>query len=404
MRVLSTFSGMGGFDEGLEAAGFDIIGAVDGSKFVIPNYERNFPDTPIYHGDVRDLLDSDWEEKDGSFPINDIDVLAGGPPCQGVSQIGPRDLDDDRNDLFEVFINLAKEYQPKLVLMENVPNIHKLSDGHYHKKVIDGLQNNGYSNVTRVNLHSEDYGIPQTRERAFYFGTRDDLTLEYELGQLVEALALDKEVEKTVSVWEAIGDLPAEVVESDKTMPYPDCPNPTDYQREMRRDYDGNIYSIEDKFERSVRDVDPDLLHNHHTKGIGDKRLKRIQHLNPGDNANEIPDELWDGARAEKYRRLSIDEPSHTLLAQMHRDLSEWVHPKEDRWISVREAMRLQSFHDGFVLGVSEWRMLQQIGNSVPPLLGKVVGDIANEVLQHSRGEDITDSTKIKVQSTLEGY
>lgn len=395
---------MGGLDDGLEAAGFDIVGAVDGSKFVIPNYERNFPDTPIYHGDVRDLLDADWEDKEGSFSVGDIDVLAGGPPCQGVSQIGPRDLDDERNDLFEVFIALAEKFEPRLVLMENVPNIHKLSDGHYHNKVIEGFQKNGYSNITRVNLHADDYGIPQERERAFYFGTRDDLTLEYEIGQLVESLAVSKRSEKTVSVWEAISDLPENVVESDETMPYPDCPNPSDYQREMRRDYDGEIYTIEDKFQRSVQNVDADLLHNHHTKGITEKRLKRIRHLSPGGNAHEIPDELWNGARPEKYRRLPIDRPSHTLLAQMHRDLSEWVHPKEDRWISVREAMRLQSFHDGFVLGVSEWRMLQQIGNSVPPILAKVVGGIADSVLRHADGESVINRDDIDVQATLESY
>lgn len=395
---------MGGLDEGLEAAGFDILGAVDGSKFVIPNYERNFPNTPIYHGDVRDLLDDEWADKDGSYPIEDVDMLAGGPPCQGVSQIGPRDIEDERNDLFEVFVQLAAKYEPKLILMENVPNIHKLSDGHYHNEVMEGFQKNGYSNITRINLHSEDYGIPQTRERAFYFGTRDDYTLEYELGQLVKALAEKKQSDHVVTVWEAINDLPPDVVESDKTMPYPDCDDPSDYQREMRRDYDGDIYSIEDKFQRSIRDVDPDLLHNHHTKGITEKRLKRIRCLDAGDNADAIPDELWDGARPEKYRRLSLDAPSHTLLAQMHRDLSEWVHPKEDRWITVREAMRLQSFHDGFVLGVSEWRMLQQIGNSVPPLLAKVVGEIADAVIRHAEGEKVIDENEVEVQATLGNY
>jgi len=404
MRVLSVFSGMGGLDEGLEAAGFDVVGAVDASKFVGPNYERNFPDTPFYHGGVRDLLDDDWDEKEGSFPVGDIDLLAGGPPCQGVSQIGPRDLDDDRNDLFEVFVNLAATYRPKCILMENVPNIHKLSDGHYHKEVMEGFQSNGYSNIIKINLHADDYGIPQSRERAFYFATRDDFAMEYELGQLVTALAESKEVEETVSVWEAISDLPAEVVESDETMSYPACPDPSDYQREMRRDYDGETYSIEDKFERSIGDYDEDLLYNHHTKGITEKRLKRIRHLDPGDNADEIPDELWDGARPEKYRRLPLSEPTHTLLAQMHRDLSEWVHPKEDRWISVREAMRLQSFHDGFTLGVSEWRMLQQIGNSVPPLLGKVVGEIAETVIWHAEGEDVINEGEVNVQATLQNY
>ena len=391
MNVLSTFSGMGGLDEGLGAAGFDIVGAVDGSKFVIPNYKRNFPETPIYHGDVRHLLEHDWMDREGSFEIGEIGVLAGGPPCQGVSQIGPRDLDDKRNDLFEVFVKVAAKYKPKLVLMENVPNIHKLSDGHYHEELTRGFQENGYSNITRINLHADDYGVPQNRERAFYFGIRDDLTLDYELSQMVRVLADRQKVDRTVGVWDAISDLPADVVESDQTMPYPSCDEPTDYQREMRRDYSGDIYSVDEKFERSIRNSDPELLHNHHTKGITDKRLERIEYLGPGDNADKIPDHLWNGVRPGKYRRLPLNEPSHTLLAQMHRDLSEWVHPKEDRWITVREAMRLQSFHDGFILGVSEFRMLQQIGDSVPPLLGKAVGEIAISVIQNAEGEKVMD-------------
>lgn len=395
---------MGGLCEGLRRAGFDITGAVDKSKFVVPNYRMNFPQTSLYHGDVRDLLKSDWGGREGSFSLDDIDLVSGGPPCQGVSQIGPRDLDDVRNDLFEVFVDTVAGTQPKAVLMENVPNIHRLRGGHFHKEVIEGFQQNGYSNVVRHNLCSENYGLPQTRERAFYFATRDDVSLDYELGRLVEAVARNTATTEAINTWEAISDLPAEVVESEETMPYPDCSVPSDYQREMRLDFDGQIYSMDDKNARGIADHDSSRLYNHHTKDITEKRLERIRHLGPGDNAHSIPDELWNGARPEKYRRLPIDRPSHTLLAQMHRDLSEWVHPKEDRWITVREAMRLQSFHDGFVLGVSEWRQLQQIGNSVPPLLGRVAGEIIKTAIQHSEGKPVSLGADVKLQSTFESW
>jgi len=403
MRALSVFSGMGGLDDGIEQAGFDLIGAVDNSDFVAINHPVNFPSTPFYHGDARDLLSDDWKDKEESFPIEDLDLLAGGPPCQGVSQIGPRNIDDVRNDLFEVFVGLAAKYQPSAVLMENVPNIHKLHDGYFDEEVRSGLKNNGYSNVVRVTLHANDYEIPQERERAFYFATRDDLPLDYGLRQFVDAMVDSLKTEGQVSVWDSISDLPDEVVEEGETLPYPDCVDPTDYQREMRRDYDGGIYPAEMVLSRGISERDRTKLYHQHTKGITQKRIDRIRHLEPGDDGGMIPDELWDGRRW-KYRRLPFDGPSHTLTAQMHRDLAEWVHPKKelDRWITVREAMRLQSFHDGFVLKVSEYQQLKQIGNSVPPLLGRVVGRICEAMLQNA----LEGRTPIhsQVQSTLRKF
>lgn len=407
MNALSLFSGIGGLDEGLETAGYDMIGAVDSSEFVGPNYPRNFPDIPFHNGDVRNLLQDDFKNREDGFSIpNELDIIAGGPPCQGVSQIGPRDLEDVRNDLFEVFVNCVAKYQPKGVLMENVPNIHQLGGGRFDEEVIEGLKNNGYSNAVRTTLHAEEFGVPQKRERAFYFATRDDLgPLDYEIKQFAEAIADSLRVKKPVTVWEAISDLPDDVVEDTETMPYPECDDPSPYQREMRRDYDGEIYSKDEKLSRGIKDREPDFLYHHHTKGITQVRIDRIRHLEPGDDGGVIPDELWDGRRW-KYRRLPFDEPSHTLTAQMHRDLAEWVHPKKelDRWITVREAMRLQSFHDGFILGVSEYRQLEQIGNSVPPILGRVVGEISQALIENAQEGTIPDGAITGVQSTLKGF
>lgn len=394
---------MGGLDEGLETAGFNLVGAVDESEFVGTNYPINFPDVSFYNGDVRDLLKDDWDEQDGSFEIENVDLLAGGPPCQGVSQIGPRDLEDVRNDLFEVYVKLAGKVQPRAVLMENVPNIAQLNSGHFDEQVREGLKKNGYSNVVRVNFHAEEYGVPQKRERAFYFATRDDLSLDYGLEQLVRAMAEALKCDDEVSVWDAIGDLPDEVVEDGNTLPYPKCDSPTAYQREMRRDLDGEIYSAKDVLSKGISERDPEKLYHQHTKGITQPRIDRIRHLGPGDDGGVIPDDLWDGRRW-KYRRLPFDEPSHTLTAQMHRDLAEWVHPKKelDRWITVREAMRLQSFHDGFVLKVSEYQQLKQIGNSVPPLLARVVASISYSVLENAiHGKTPVEA---KLQSTLQNF
>ncbi|WP_205422747.1 DNA cytosine methyltransferase [Seongchinamella sediminis] len=107
--------------------------------------------------------------------------------------------------------------------------------------------------------------------------------------------------------------------------------------------------------------------------------------LKPGAKGDSLPNNVWNGKRPEKWRRLHPDKPAYTILAQMHRDLSEWVHPSLERWITVREAARLQSFHDGFIFKSSEWQQLKQIGNAVPPLMAHVLGDMAAHLLQELR-------------------
>ena len=115
------------------------------------------------------------------------------------------------------------------------------------------------------------------------------------------------------------------------------------------------------------------VLYNHHTKDIEERRQRIIETIKPGHRGDSLPAHLWNGTRAHKWRRLDPRRPSYTILAQMHRDLSEWIHPEYNRWITVREAARLQSFHDGFRFCGSEYQQLKQVGNAVPPLLALAV-------------------------------
>jgi DNA (cytosine-5)-methyltransferase 1 len=154
----------------------------------------------------------------------------------------------------------------------------------------------------------------------------------------------------------------------------------------MRLDRDGRWYSAEYKRQRAGGRL---RLLNHHTKEIQERRKNLIALLEPGAKADSLPKEIWNGARPEKWRRLDPDQPAYTILAQMHRDLSEWVHPRFQRWITVREAARLQSFHDGFEFKTSEWQMLKQIGNAVPPLLGRALAAAAEKALLRLDGSQV---------------
>jgi DNA (cytosine-5)-methyltransferase 1 len=133
------------------------------------------------------------------------------------------------------------------------------------------------------------------------------------------------------------------------------------------------------------KNLSEDALHNHHTKGIEARRKKIIAAIQPGARGDSLPAALWNGTRGHKWRRLDPNKPSYTILAQMHRDLSEWIHPTHNRWITVREAARLQSFHDGFVFYGSEWQQLKQVGNAVPPLLGRAIARTVSGLLKAPR-------------------
>jgi DNA (cytosine-5)-methyltransferase 1 len=139
-------------------------------------------------------------------------------------------------------------------------------------------------------------------------------------------------------------------------------------------------------------------LYNHHTKEIQERRKALIALLKPGAKGDSLPKDVWNGLRPEKWRRLPIDKPAYTILAQMHRDLSEWVHPKFERWITVREAARLQSFHDGFVFHSSEWQMLKQIGNAVPPLMARALATVASEAIS------VVDIPRVSEVAILDDY
>ncbi len=378
LTALSLFSGIGGMCEGVKKAGFEILGAVEQDSYATRNYRLNFPEIPLFAGDVAQFLNEEQPETHEQHVETyfakgqrKLDLLFGGPPCQGYSQIGPRDIGDPRNELYLEIIRLARQLQPRYIIIENVPNMLLMKGGLFRQRITDSLKSIGYDNIGLTVLNAADYGVPQTRKRVFFVAAKSDVvktSLQNALDSTAQSLK-----RSWVSVDEAIGDLPKEVAPSPAlTLEYPVLDGLSDYQREMRLDADGMFYGQVEKLNHYHR-IDNEIgLHNHHTKEIQERRLHLIGLLAPGAKADSLPKEVWDNARPEKWRRFNGKIPAHTLLAQMHRDLSEWIHPQHDRWITVREALRLQSFHDGFVLGTSEWQMLKQVGNAVPPLLGNI--------------------------------
>ena len=378
--AVSLFSGCGGFCEGIEQSGVEVRVAVELDKFACETYKHNFPRTPLFAGDIHQFLTSSTDHKE-AFRLNKVDLVFGGPPCQGFSQIGARRPDDERNELYKQYSRVVETLRPRVFLMENVPNLALMNKGHFKKLILEEFASLGYGNTVMLRISADDYGVPQTRQRVIFIGTRDEDEFPFDLESFCAQTLVKFKVQRAVSVSEAICDLPHEVVHSGEVMAYPKVHKPSEFMKDMRLDYDGPRYSMHDKRLRGLGNAKA-KLHNHHTKEIQEKRAHLISLLAPGKKADSLPKEIWDNKRPEKWRRLHPDLPSHTILAQMHRDLSEWVHPHLNRWITVREAARLQSFHDGFVFAGSEWQQLKQIGNAVPPLMGYALGKLAREVLE----------------------
>jgi DNA (cytosine-5)-methyltransferase 1 len=374
----------------MELAGFDVKVAVELDKYACDTYRANFPKTPLFAGNIHDFLPGAGAAHRKEYGLDDIDIVFGGPPCQGYSQIGPRDLLDDRNELYLQYARVVQTLSPRMFLMENVPNLLLMEKGHFRDAILSHFASVGYANTTFIKVSAVDFGVPQTRERVFFFGTRDHIELPVNLKNYAKGVLDALKVIEPVTVWEAIGDLPEKVVASGHIMPYPAAESQSVFMRMMRLDRSEGPYTETVKKRRAIGQTRI-ILHNHHTKEMQAKRAHLISFLKPGQKADSLPKEIWDGARPEKWRRLHPDLPSYTILAQMHRDLSEWVHPKLERWITVREAARLQSFHDGFVFKSSEWQMLKQIGNAVPPLLAYAAGRMALAILDAVAGKIDTE-------------
>lgn len=390
LKAVSLFSGCGGFCEGVELANFGVTCAVELDKYAALTYRHNFPKTPLYEGNITSFLNTPGEDHVKRYKLSGVDMVFGGPPCQGYSQIGTRNLDDERNHLYLEYARVVEVLRPRVFLMENVPNLLLMSKGHFRDLILATFAQLGYRNTTFLKVSAADYGVPQLRQRVFFIGTRDDLEFDLDLRTFCQSTLETIAVSRAWTVDEALSDLPDAVVHSGETMPYPTKKALSAFQKMMRLDTNHGPYTQKVKRERGIGNGKV-VLHNQHTKEIQARRAHLISLLKQGEKADSLPKEIWNGKRPEKWRRLHPSLPSYTILAQMHRDLSEWVHPHLNRWITVREAARLQSFHDGFVFVGSEWQQLKQIGNAVPPLLGYAMAQTAHAVLRYLDGQQEAD-------------
>ena len=342
MTCVDLFSGAGGLSRGFLDAGCDVVLGVDFDDAALKTFKAN-------HG-MAEAMKLDLFNHDNIDVIIDflkrrniaLDVLVGGPPCQGFSIAGPRDMNDKRNSLYLAMVKLAKRIKPKAVVLENVPGMLQTNDGIGAKRIIEDFSELGY-NMTAKILYAPEYGIPQIRKRVFFVG----LLNSREGFSFPDALLTSGEF---VTCEDAIGDLPAlEGIYGDEIQEY-ECPPQTEYQRKMRKN--------------------STHIHNHIGSIHEQKTVDLLKLIPEGKNYKSLPPEL--SARFKYHEALTryhSKKPSLTINTG-HRS---HFHYKWNRIPTVRESARLQSFPDDFIFYGSKAEQYRQVGNAVPPMLGFVV-------------------------------
>lgn len=377
-RVLDLFCGTGGFSKGFEHEGnYQVVFGIDLLKAAADTFRLNHPDALTICGDIRDVAPEKVSDR-MDLRRGEIDVIIGGPPCQGFSSIRPHrssSREDVRNSLFNEFITYVDYFRPPLFVLENVVGLATFDLGQPLELMQEGFKKLGYVTDWRI-LNAAHYGVPQKRERLILLGaepglrpsfptpshfcTLDTIGFREKQRMLIPDLFTvgAAPLRPAVTVAEAIDDLPL-VMSGETAVEYTDRPF-TSYQADRRA--------------RS------DKLTLHSSTAHSQRMLEIIQHSGP--NISSIPSHLISSGFSSCYSRLDAHEPSVTITVNfVHPASNRCIHPTLDRALTPREGARLQSFDDDFQFAGTRTQIVKQIGNAVPPMLGQVLASQVSTIL-----------------------
>ncbi len=373
MNVIDLFSGVGGFSTGFRKAGFKIILANEIDKSISESYMKNHQDTIMINDDIANIIPKLSTVK------NKIDVIIGGPPCQGFSMAGARIrenkpnefLDDPRNYLFRNYFQVVQKIEPKYFVMENVPGMLSMKEGRIVEEIekLFTDKNNfkhGRYYIYKTILNAFDYGVPQERNRFIIIGSKVKIDFEKVFKKVYSDMTKNGLIKK-YSIYDAISDLNfLESGEGSFEQPYKQKPL-TEYQK-LRRENSSKLY-------------------NHIATKHNKVALERIERLEPGDRRLDLKEGVQiKSVHSGAYGRMKWDEPAKTIITRFDTPSSGvYIHPERNRTITPREAARLQSFDDDYIFHGNKTSIIKQIGNAVPPLLAYYLANVVLEIEKETK-------------------
>jgi len=320
MTYIDLFSGSGGFSLGFDNKGFQNIFSIDIEPSFCETYKYNFPNHKLIEKDICQLSDA---EIIYLKEVEEVDVVIGGPPCQGFSiagNIGRKFIDDPRNKLFKEFVRVVKVVKPKFFVMENVARLYNHNKGETRKEIINDFEKLGYKVECKI-LNSADYGVPQIRKRVIFIGSSSNQKIKFP----------NKTTDKYITVKEALHDYPMLLSGEESNIP------------------------------------------NHAAMTHSNQMLEKMSYVSDGGSREEIPVKLRPkSGDVRKYIRYKSDKPSVCVTG----DMRKIFHYEQNRALTVRELAKLQSYPDDFVFMGTKISQQQQVGNSVPPKMAEAIASI----------------------------
>lgn len=342
-KLIDLFAGVGGLSLGFEQNGFQTVLANEYDKSIADAYVKN-RDASKFEMIAEDITSLDIDTVFGKFE-GYVDVIVGGPPCQGFSQKGQRKtIHDPRNFLFRHYVDVVKRVKPKYFVMENVPNLLTTENGYFKDEIMNLFSKFGYRVDAKV-LNASDYGVPQNRRRAVFIGKLTDGA----------PVIFPETKEGRITIWDAISDLNwLNSGEGEEIQDYRIDPE-TDYQRKLR--------------------VNSEKLYNHIATDHSPIALERMAMVPPGGGKENLPKEhLTKSIYSGTWCRMAENEIAVTMTTRFDTPSSgKFTHPRLNRAITVREAARIQSFPDTFHFFGTKTSQMKQVGNAVPPMLASAI-------------------------------
>ena len=366
LTAVDLFCGCGGMSAGLRSAGFHVLAGVDLEPRYMATFARNFPEAMPLRLDLSSVTPAFLMEHLGIEP-GELDLVAGGPPCQGFSKNVPRrhrSMNDPNNLLIRTYLDYCIALRPRMVLMENVAEMRNGFSSRFCEDVLARLEQAGYA-VTHATLNAAEFGVPQRRRRAFFLASRNGQVPRAPTPSHGSCTGQGELFERSpfVSVWDAIGDLPS--------LPHGSGEDPSSYACGPFCDY-----------QRRVR-ADGSHVHNHVARPLAPTQYARLASLLPGQGNKDLPDNLkTKGGYSGAYGRLTKEMVAPTITRWVfHPGSGRWGHPVDIRTLTIREAARIQGFSDSYEFVGSFVQQAGQLGNAVPPILVEKVATTMREQL-----------------------